>query len=149
MHTRAAAFWLAAAGFLAGSIPLAHAQEAALATAVQEFDAGLSLSASRVIGDFDGDGRPDVAAILQGSGRRALVVFHGGEEGFVAHPLYANLPEGEVELRLVPPGNRRVLGAPGVVELQAPGLELSFPGRSSALYAWRGGRYQSFGTENY
>jgi hypothetical protein len=102
-----------------------------------------------VAGDFDGDGKPDVAAILQGGERRALVVFHARGGGFVAQPLYANLPAGEVVLRLVPPGNHRVLGGPGVVELQAPGFELSFPGRSSALYAWRGGRYQSFGTENY
>ncbi len=149
MRHPAAVLWLAAAGLLAGSVSLAQAQEDALDAAVLEFDPGLSLGASRVTGDFDGDGRPDVATILMGSGRRALVVFHRGERGYVAHPLYANLPEGEVELRLVPPGNRRVLGAPGVVELQAPGLELSFPGRSSALYAWRGGRYQSFGTENH
>ena len=149
MRHPAAALWLAAAGLLAGYVPLAHAQEEALDQAVQEFDPGMSLGASRVIGDFDGDGRPDVATILMGSGRRMLVVFHRKERGFVAHPLYANLPEGDVELRLVPPGNRRVLGAPGMVELQSPGLELSFPGRSSALYAWRGGRYQSFGTENH
>lgn len=149
VRTRLAALWLATA-LAAGSASLAQAQDPALSTAVRDFGTGFTLDfADARVGDFDGDGRDDVAGILHGPGKRALVVFHGSNGGYVAHPLYAPLPDGEVELRLVPPGNRRVLGPPGVVELSSPALELVFPGRSSALYAWRGGRYHTFGTESH
>jgi hypothetical protein len=59
------------------------------------------------------------------------------------------LPPGDVELRLVPPGRHRVLGLQALIEHPNHGIELVFPGRASALYIWRGDRYQVFGTENY
>ncbi len=149
MRTRFAALCLAA-GIAAGFVSPARAQESPLDRAVRDFDPAFTLDPARTWrADFDGDGREDVAAILQGPGRRALVVFRARERGYTAQPLYASLPDGEVELRLVDPGSRRVVGPQGVVQLDTPGLELSFPGKSSALYVWRGERFHSFATENH
>lgn len=128
-----------------------RAQDPSIADALGGVDPTLAYdpNAARV-GDFNADGLEDVAAIVAGPQRRALVVFHPTPNGgYVAYPLYATLPPGEVDLRLVPPGRHRVQGPHGVVEHETPGIELIFPGRSSALYLWRDGRYQVFATENY
>lgn len=129
----------------------ARAQDASLQRAVRAYDPALQWSSDvqTVRGDFNGDGRPDVAAILESAERRSLVVFHGGELGYSAFPLYTRLPQGEVFLRRVDPGRYRVLGSQGTVELRHESVELVFPGRSSALYVWRNGRYDTFGTERY
>ena len=128
----------------------AAAQDHALLQAVSEFGSSFTVAPgwSRAA-DFDGDGVDDVAAILEGPNRHAFVVFRGTPHGYEVHPLYATLPRGEFDLRLLPPGRRRVLGAEGVLEHAEPALELVFPGRSSAIYAWRRGRFQVFATENY
>ena len=129
---------------------LAAAQDHALLQAVSEFDASLTVAPGWTrAADFDADGLEDVAAILDGGDRHAFVVFRATPHGYEIHPLYATLPNGDFDLRLLPPGRRRVLGAEGVLEHSAPALELVFPGRSSAIYAWRGGRFQIFATENY
>lgn len=131
----------------------ASAQEdPALAEAVRAYASGISLSSDPAhvhVADFTGDGRPDVAAVLEGNGRSALVIFNRTAGGYQAHPLYASLPAAPWRLRSVAPGRHRILGPEGTVELSAPAIELVFPGRSSAIYAWRGNRYQVFGTENY
>lgn len=124
----------------------------ALADAVAAYAAGMSLSSdpARIhVADFTGDDRPDVAAVLEGGGRSALVIFNRTARGYQAHPLYASLPAAPWQLRIVAPGRYRILGPEGAVDLSAPAIELVFPGRSSAIYAWRGNRYQVFGTENY
>ena len=142
-----------ALALLALGPPRAEAQDdPALAEAVAAYAAGMALSAdpARVhVADFTGDGRPDVAAVLEGNGRSALVIFNRTARGYQAHPLYASLPSAPWELRAVGPGRHRILGPEGTVELSAPAIELVFPGRSSAIYAWRGNRSQVFGTENY
>ncbi|HUP00459.1 MAG TPA: hypothetical protein VM737_02935 [Gemmatimonadota bacterium] len=128
------------------------AQDAGLVAAVAGFDPGLSLPDGGDLvhwADFNGDGRPDVAAILSGAGGSSLVIFNATNGGFQPHPLYTGLPSGVVELRLVLPGWQRVLGPKGSIDLPHPSLELVFPGRSSAIYAWSNGRYQVFPTENY
>lgn len=138
------------AAVLAAAGP-AYAQDSAINQALSSVDPSLAYdpNAARV-GDFNGDGLEDVAAIVAGPEKRALVVFHPTPNGgYVAYPLYATLPPGDVDLRLVPPGRHRVLSPQGVVEHATPALELIFPGRSSALYVWRNGRYQVFATENY
>lgn len=144
-------------GFALGLLALwparAPAQDdPALAEAVRAYASGMSLAAdpARVhAADFTGDGLPDVAAVLEGGGRSALVIFNRTARGYQPHPLYANLPAGPWTIRTVAPGRHRVLGTEGTVELTSPAIELVFPGRSSAIYAWRGNRYQVFGTENY
>ena len=144
-------------GFALGLLALwptrAPAQDdPALAEAVRAYASGMSLAADpeRVhAADFTGDGLPDVAAVLEGGGRSALVIFNRTARGYQPHPLYANLPAGPWTIRTVAPGRHRVLGTEGTVELTSPAIELIFPGRSSAIYAWRGNRYQVFGTENY
>ena len=143
---------LLAAILIAVQTAPANAQDAALAAAVAGFDPSLSLPEGGGLvqrADFNGDGRPDVAAILSGEGGSALVIFNATGSGYQAHPLYTRLPSGAVELRLVLPGWQRVLGPKGSVELVHPALELVFPGRSSAIYTWAGGRYQAFPTGNY
>jgi hypothetical protein len=142
-----------ALGLLALAPGRAPAQEdPALADAVRAYASGMSLATDPALvhaADFTGDGRPDVAAVLEGSGRSALVIFNRTDRGYQTHPLYANLPEGPWDIRVVGPGRHRVLGTEGTLELTSPAIELVFPGRSSAIYAWRGNRYQVFGTENY
>jgi hypothetical protein len=141
------------AGLAVAIVLPVRAQDPALQEAVRAFDpsAAFVFESNRArVADFNGDGLADVSAILVAPERRALVVFNARRDGgYSAYPLYAVLPSGPVELRLVPPGRHRVLGPEGVIELARPALELAFPGRSSALYAWRDGRYQVFGTENY
>lgn len=127
-------------------------EDAALAEAIRAYAPGMSLAGDPALvhtADFTGDGRPDVAAVLEGGGRSALVIFNRTARGYQPHPLYASLPAGPWNIRTVPPGRHRVLGTEGTLELTAPAIELVFPGRSSAIYAWRGNRYQVFGTENY
>jgi hypothetical protein len=134
-------------------VPPVRAQDPALQEAVRAFDpsAAFVFESDRArVADFNGDGLADVSAILVAPERRALVVFNARRDGgYSAYPLFAVLPPGPVELRLVPPGRHPVLGPEGMIELAMPALELAFPGRSSALYAWRDGHYQIFGTENY
>ena len=126
----------------------ASAQErpSAIAAAVRQFDPDLAIPEGGILhmADFDGDGREDVAAILTAPGRRALIVLRAVRGGYEPHPLYASLPPGEFELRLVPPGRHRVLDPQGMIEHVNPGLELVFPRRSSALYVWRDGRFRVF-----
>lgn len=122
--------------------------DAGLAEAVRAYDATASVERSQVA-DFNGDGREDVATVLQGSGKSALVIFNRTADGYRPYALYASLPPGPVELRVIPAGRHRVLGAAGALETTAPSIELVFPGRSSAMYVWGNGRYQVHGTENY
>lgn len=150
MSARLSVIWLVV-GLLVVAAPHARAQDSALIAAARSVDASLGYDPGRTrVADFNGDGLADVAAILVGPRRQALVVFHATPQGgYAPYPLYATLPEGEVELRLVPAGRHRVLGLEGVVEHAIPAIELAFPGRSSALYVWRDGGYQVFGTENH
>ena len=131
----------------------ARAQDSALVDAVRAFESSIAFDLDTTgthVADFNGDGLPDAAAILVAPEQRALVVFNAREDGgYAIHPLYTVLPPGDVELRLVPPGRHRVLGPQALVEHAHPGIELVFPDRASALYLWRGDRYQVFGTENY
>lgn len=122
-----------------------------LAEAVQAYDPAASISGdpSPQTADFNGDGVEDVAAVLVGGGKSALVIFNRTANGYRPYALYTSLPGGPVQLRVVPPGRHRVLGAVGALETTAPSLELVFPGRSSAMYVWGRGRYQVHGTESY
>jgi len=141
------------AGLALAIVPPVRAQDPALQEAVRAFDpsAAFVFESDRArVADFNGDGLADVSAILVAPERRALVVFNARRDGgYSAYPLFAVLPPGPVELRILQPGRHRVVGAEGVIELDKPAIELAFPGKSSALYAWRNGRYQVFGTENY
>ena len=125
--------------------------DAGLVEAVQSFDPAASISDDPApqTADFNGDGRDDVATVLEGNGKSALVIFNRTASGYRPYALYATLPGGPVQLRVVPPGRHRVLGAAGALKTTAPSLELVFPGRSSAMYVWGNGRYQVHGTENY
>jgi len=136
---------------LATAGPSLAQQPTDLARAVREFDPSLEWSGDEpaVRGDFNGDGAVDVAAVLEGENRRSLVVFHGDESGYVAYPLFAKLPSHEVALSRVEPGRYPVLGPEGAVDLRNPAVELVFPGRSSVLYVWEGGRYRTHPTERY
>jgi hypothetical protein len=151
MNTRFA--FAVALGLLALGPPSAFAQGGdALAEAVRSYSPGMSLSSDEALvhrADFNGDGEPDVAAVLESEGKSALVIFNGSRSGFRAYPLYATLPAGPWRLDIVPPGRHRIVGPGGTVETSAPSIELVFPGRSSAMYVWTGGRYQVYGTENY
>jgi hypothetical protein len=100
-------------------------------------------------GDFDGDGGMDVAMIVTDGRRRALAAFHGGPRGYQGHILHNRLPDGPVRIRVVPPGRYRSLGERGYVDVASDAIELVFPGRSSALYAWDGQRYRVHATESY
>ena len=150
MHRRTLTIAIAAMILVA---PPAKAQsDAGLAEAIRAFDPAASMSADPALtqtADFNGDGREDVAAVLEAGGKSALVIFNQTAGGYRPYALYAPLPGGPVHLRVVPPGRHRVLGAAGALETTAPSLELVFPGRSSAMYAWGNGRYQVHGTENY
>lgn len=133
-------------------VATAAAQDAALAAAVNSYDPELQLPGDGGLvqwADFTGDGRPDVAAVLGGSGSTSLVIFNATAGGFQPHPLYTDLPAGSVVLRTVLPGWHRILGPKGSVELTSPAVELVFPGRSSVIYAWQDGRYRVYPTENY
>jgi hypothetical protein len=126
--------------------------DAALADAVRSYDPAAALSTNPALvhtQDFNGDGQPDVAAVLESEAKSALVIFHRTPSGFRAFSLYASLPPGPMELRVVPPGRHRVLSPQGTVVLSAPAVELVFPGKSSAMYVWGSNRYQVFPTENY
>jgi hypothetical protein len=126
--------------------------DAALADAVRSYDPAAALSTNPALvhtEDFNGDGQPDVAAVLESEAKSALVIFHRTPSGFRAFSLYASLPPGPMELRVVPPGRHRVLSPQGTVVLSAPAVELVFPGKSSAMYVWGSNRYQVFPTENY
>jgi hypothetical protein len=130
----------------------AQAQENALESAVRAFGPDMTLPEGEnqsVRGDFNGDGREDVAAVVRGPDRSALVVFHSTGDGYDMRPLYTRLPSGDVQLHLVPPGRRSVVGNAAGVQLKNPAVELVFPGRSSAMYVWEGGRYQVYGTESF
>ncbi|HJU87154.1 MAG TPA: hypothetical protein VJ788_07295 [Gemmatimonadota bacterium] len=129
--------------------PRAAAQpDAELAEAIRAYDPAASVGRTQSA-DFNGDGREDVAAVLERNGKSALVIFNRTGSGYRPYALYASLPSVSIELRVVPPGRHRVLGAAGALETTAPSLELVFPGRSSAMYVWGNGRYQVHGTENY
>ena len=135
-----------------GRDALAQEPDDALAEAIRSFAPAASLSSDPALmhtADFNGDGRPDVAAVVEGGERSALVIFHATPSGYRVYALYASLPPGPLQLKVVPPGRHRVLGAAGTVQVASPALELVFPGKSSAMYAWRDGRYQVYGTENY
>jgi hypothetical protein len=126
--------------------------DAALADAVRSYDPAAALSTNPALvhtQDFNGDGQPDVAAVLESEAKSALVIFHRTPSGFRAFSLYASLPPGPLLLRVVPPGRHRVLGPQGTINVSAPALELIFPGKSSAMYVWGANRYQVYPTENY
>ncbi|MGH7565006.1 MAG: hypothetical protein ACREK5_11395 [Gemmatimonadota bacterium] len=130
----------------------ARPQESALQSAIRSFGPEMSLPEEKTLvvrEDFNGDGRQDVAAVVRGPDRSALVVFHGTPQGYEMHPLYTRLPKGDVQLRVVPSGRQPVVGNAGGVQLAHPAIELIFPGRSSAMYAWEKGRYQVYGTESF
>ena len=138
---------------LSGSANYAAGQpDPALTDAVQAYDPAAAVSTDPAlvhIEDFNGDGRPDVAAVLESEAKAALVIFHRTPSGYRAFSLYASLPPGPLELRVVPPGRHRVLGPQGTINVSAPALELIFPGKSSAMYVWGANRYQVYPTENY
>lgn len=130
----------------------ARAQENALQSAIRAFGPDMTIPEGEhlsIRGDFNGDGREDVAAVVRGPDRSALVVFHSTGDGYDMRPLYTRLPSGDVQLRLVPAGRRSVVGNAAGVQLKNPGVELIFPGRSSAIYVWEKGRYQVYGTESF
>lgn len=142
---------LTALAALAFAAP-ASAQEAALQSAMRAFGPDVSIAEGEnlsVHADFNGDGKGDVAAVVRSPDRTALVVFHSTNGGYDMVPLHTRLPAGEVELRIVPAGRRSVVGNAGSVQLENPAVELVFPGRSSAMYVWEGGRYQVYGTESF
>jgi hypothetical protein len=138
---------------LAVTAPGAAAQpDAALADALRSYDPAAALSTNPALvhtEDFDGDGRPDVAAVLESGGKSALVIFNRTASGYRAFSLYGALPPEPLQLRVVPPGRHRVLSPQGTIVISAPALELVFPGKSSAMYVWGANRYQVFPTENY
>lgn len=130
----------------------AHAQENALQSAMRAFGPDMTIPEGEnlsIRADFNGDGREDVAAVVRGPNRSALVVFHSTDGGYEMVPLYTRLPSGDVELRVVPAGRRSVVGNAGGVQLKNAAVELIFPGRSSAMYVWEAGRYQAYGTESF
>ncbi|HKY60477.1 MAG TPA: hypothetical protein VJP59_05640 [Gemmatimonadota bacterium] len=130
----------------------AAAQENALQSAVRAFGPDMTIPEGddlSVRADFNGDGREDVAAVVRGPDRSALVVFHSTGDGYEMRPLYTRLPSGDVHLRAVPSGRHPVVGKAGGVQLKNAAVELIFPGRSSAMYVWEGGRYQVYGTESF
>ena len=147
-------------GHTAGVVALAalafaapvRAQDGALQSAMRAFGPDMTIPEGEnlsVRADFNGDGREDVAAVVRGPDRSALVVFHSTGDGYEMMPLYTRLPSGDVQLRLVPSGRRSVVGKAGGVQLKNAAVELIFPGRSSAMYVWEGGRYQVYGTESF
>lgn len=137
---------------LAGPSARAQVPDAALRDAVRAYDSRMSLASDPALvqsADFTGDGRTDVAAVLEGGGKTAFVIFNRTPSGFEPHALYASLPRADYRLRVLAPGRYRVVGGQGTVEVTTSAAELVFPGRSSAMYVWRGDRYQVHGTENY
>ena len=130
----------------------AHAQESALQSAMRAFGPDMTIAEGEnlsIRADFNGDGREDVAAVVRGPDRSALVVFHSTGDGYEMMPLYTRLPSGDVQLRVVSAGRRSVVGNAGSVQLKNAAVELIFPGRSSAMYVWENGRYQVYGTESF
>ncbi|MDX1660581.1 MAG: hypothetical protein R3326_02215 [Gemmatimonadota bacterium] len=127
-----------------------RAQDADLSRALEGYDPALRPVGELVVrADFDADGDLDAAAVATDGRDRAFLVLEADERAWRVHPLYARLPDTPVRLRLVPPGTRRVLGGKGTIELASPGVELVFPGRSSALYVYENGKWRVHGTENY
>jgi hypothetical protein len=129
-----------------------HAQESALQSAMRAFGPDMTIPEGEnlsIRADFNGDGREDVAAVVRGPDRSALVVFHATGDDYEMMPLYTRLPSGDVQLRVVPSGRRSVVGKAGGVQLKNAAVELIFPGRSSAMYVWENGRYQVYGTESF
>lgn len=142
--------WIAGV-MLASAAPPAVGQELALDEALAALgpDARIDDRADQVQrADFNGDGLPDVAAVVTRARGSGLVVFTSAPRGYQPIPLYTLLP-GPVRLRVVPPGRHRVLGARREIDLELPALELVFDGKSSAMYVWRQGRYEVHATENY
>lgn len=147
MRHGASILGVAAIFLVAGS---ARGQDPDLLGALGRYDASLSPVEGLVVrADFDGDGDRDAAAVVTDGRDRAFLVLESDEGAWRVHPLYARLPDTPVRLRVVPPGRHRVLGAKGTVQLTSSGVELVFPGRSSALYVYERGRWQVHGTENY
>lgn len=142
--------WIA--GFLLASVaPPATGQELVLDEALAALgpDARIDDGTDQVQrADFNGDGVPDIAAVVTRARGSGLVVFTSSPRGHQPIPLYTVLP-GPVRLRIVPPGRHRVLGPRREVDLDGPALELVFEGKSSAMYVWRNGRYEVHATENY
>jgi hypothetical protein len=140
------------AGFVLATGSHLTAQDAQLDRAIRSFHADFRLSSDQARtarGDFNGDGRVDVAAIVEGPNRAAFVIFHAQPGRFEPHPLFTSLPPGPVELRVLEPGRHRVVGPQRSVVITTSAVELVFPGRSSAMYVWRDGRYHVLGTENF
>ena len=106
-----------ALALLAMQPSLTYAQDdPELAEAIRGYATGMSLSAdpaNHYVADFTGDGRPDVAAVLDSDGRSALVIFNRTARGYQAYPLYASLPAGPWQLRVEEPGRHRILAARG------------------------------------
>ncbi len=140
------------AGFVMATGSHLNAQDTQLDRAIRSFHSDFRLSSDRARtarGDFNGDGREDVAAIVEGPNRSAFVIFHAQPGGFTPHPLFTSLPPGRVELRVLEPGRHRVVGPQRSVVTTTSAVELIFAGRSSAMYVWRDGRYHVLGTENF
>jgi hypothetical protein len=131
---------------------LAAQPDPALTDAVQAYDPAAAVSTDPALvhtEDFNGDGRPDLAAVLVSETKSALVIFNRTASGYRTFSLYASLPPEPLQLRVVPPGRHHVLGRQGTIDVSAPALELIFPGKSSAMYVWGANRYQVFPTESY
>lgn len=140
-------------GLLVAWAPPGAAQpDPALEGAIAELGAALRPAdgaGSTHRGDFDGDGRDDVALVLTDGTNHALAVLHARPDGYRPRLLNARLPTGGYRLGVVPPGTVRVVGPRGSLLLSTPAIELVLPGRSSVLYVWEGDRYRVYATETY
>lgn len=136
-----------------GAFEVAPAQVPADAEAVvRDWDAAFRLVEDSELlrrGDFNGDGREDVVAVVTDGTRSVLVVLQSGPDGWSAVPLFTRMPPGRYLLRVVPPGHHRILGPEGTIRTSTDSIELVFPGRASALYVRERGGYRVYGTENY
>lgn len=145
-------FWVI--GFVvAGTHPAMGVQDdPALEAAIREMRRGMRLSDDPALvqrADFNGDGRDDVCAVLEGDDRNSLVVLQASNGGYQLYPLYARLPAGPYRLRIAPPGRHRVLGPSETIRTTTPAIELIFTNRSSAMYVWSGRRYAVHATDNF